>query len=160
MVAECRAEGARPVYVIDMQRIIGESVIGKAARNNMESEIKKSQGALDKAKIDLDAMKTQFEKQGALLSPDAAREKRAAVEKRERELGRMYQDQREELSRKNNSEIAKVVAQVDKVIEEMAKEKDYDFILEKNQRLVVYADRKFDLTDEVIKILDDRKVGL
>jgi outer membrane protein len=150
----------KAVYVVDMQRIINESVIGKAARNNMEGEIKKGQVNLEKMKVEIDSVRASIEKQGSLLSAEAAQEKRASLEKKERELARSYQDLREELARKNNTAIAKVVEQIDKVVKEVASDEEIEFILEKDTRLVVYAEKQYDLTDKIIGILDERKVGL
>lgn len=148
------------IYVVDMQRVINESVIGKAARSNLESDAKKGQGKLEKLKQEVMGLRQSLEKQGSLLSSEAMQGKAESLGKKERELGRALQDQREELARKNNQEIKKVVDEIDKVVRELAKKKGYRFIIERDQQFVVYAEKDLDLTDEVISILDDKKVGL
>src|SRR5690242_6121780 len=76
------AESMQPVYVVDMQRVINESIVGKAARTNMESEVKKREGGLVKMQNDLKAMKAELDKQGSLLSADALKAKKENFEKK------------------------------------------------------------------------------
>ena len=148
------------IYVVDIQRVIDESIIGKAARNNVEADIKKSSLKLEQQKVELDKLRTEIDKQSALLSPDALEGKRDLLSKKEKEFSRAYQDQREEVSKKNGAEIGKVIEQIDKVVKELAGKNNYDFILERDSRFVVYADSKLDLTADVIKILDSEKLKL
>ena len=152
-------DAVEPIYVVDMQRVISESVMGKAAKNTLEAEIKKREGQLQKLSGDLKALKGDLEKQAALLSPEALKEKRESLEKKEREFQRTFQDQREEIGKKNNEEIGKVVKQIDLVVQEIAKERGYRFIMERDSRVVIYADKRLDLTDEVVEALDSKKVG-
>ncbi len=159
-VLSARAESSDEIYVVDMQRVIGESIIGKAARNTLESEAKKRQAALSAKASELEKAKAEIGKQSALLSPSALEEKRTSLEKGTRDLERLVQDNRDALSRKNNAEIEKIVAQVDEILKELGAKGKYKFILEKDRRVVVYADPKFDLTEQVIKTLDSKKIGL
>ena len=69
------------IYVVDIQRVINESIEGRAARNNIETEIKKSEVRLAKMKSDLEKNKAELSKQAALLSPAAMEEKNKAVAK-------------------------------------------------------------------------------
>jgi outer membrane protein len=148
------------IFLVDMQRIINESILGKAARNNLEAEAKKRQASLGGAKAELDKMKTDLEKQASVLSAAALDERRAALEKKAREFERAVHDQREELSRKNGAEIEKLVKQINSVVRELAEKGNYKFVMEKDARVVLYADSSLDITDQVLKILDSRKVGL
>ena len=42
---------------------------------------------------------------------------------------------------------------------QLAREEGYGFIIEKGQHFVVYADEKLDLTDRVIKLLNEKKLS-
>lgn len=148
------------VYVVDMQRVLNESILGKAARKNLEKDVQKTQGKLESLKQEIVQLRAALEKQAALLSKEALQDKSDALDRKQKELARLVQDQREEISRKNAAEMKKVVTEIDKVIAELAKEEKYRFVIERDERFVVYADNDLDLTDEVISILDDKKVGL
>lgn len=158
--AEVGAKADQPIYVVDMQRIINESVIGKAARNNVEEEIKKKRVVLDKSKLEVDKIKEEIEKQSSLLSPDALEVKKELLAKKQRDFDRAFQDQREDIARKNNESMLKVVGQIEEVIKELAAKNNYKFVMEKDLRVVVFVNEKYDISSEVIKVLNTEKLGL
>lgn len=158
--AQAGAKAQDPIYVVDMQRIINESVIGKAARNNVEEEIKKKKVILDKSKLEVDKIKEDIEKQSSLLSPEAIESKKELLSKKQRDFERAYQDQREDIARKNNESMMKVVSQIEEVIKEIATKNSYKFVMEKDLRVIVYVNDKYDISSEVIKILNTEKLGL
>ena len=153
----CAAEEGA-IYVVDIQRVISESVAGKAARNNIEAEIKKAEAKLALMKSEFDKAREEFSKQASLLSAEALQEKKEGLQKRETALQRAAQDQREELMRKNGAELNKVVEQVQKIVDELAKSGNYPVVIEKDPRFVVYAGSRFDLTEQVVKALDTKKL--
>jgi outer membrane protein len=150
---------AEPVYLIDMQKVISDSIVGKAAKNDMESELKKREGQLTKLQNDLKAMKEELDKQSSVLAKDALKTKQEAFVRKEREFQKSFQENREALAKKNNEAISGIVKQVDEIVKNMAKENDYKLVLEKDQRLVIYSSSEYDLTEEVIKKLDAKKLG-
>lgn len=152
------AESMQPIYVVDMQRVINESIVGKAARTNIEAEVKKREGSLVKMQNDLKAMQAELEKQGSLLSADAIKSKQDAFRKKQAEFQKSFEENREELAKKNNEEIGKIVKQIDGIIKGLAAEKGYKMIVEKDQRFVVYVDSEFDLTEQVTSALDKKKM--
>lgn len=147
------------VYVVDMQRIVDESVVGKAARSNFEVEVKKSQLKIQTAAKEVEDLKEKLKKQATLLSPDAVQVQQDLIEKKARLVERLVQDQREEMGRKNNAEVGKIMADIGLEIKSLAKERGYNFVVEKDPRLVVYANDSFDITADVIKSLDRKKLG-
>jgi len=148
------------VYVVDMQRVIDDSIIGKAAKSNMDQEFKKGELKLKELKDEYEHLKDDSDKQASLLSAQALQDKHDALEKKGKELERAVQDKKDELARKNNGEIEKIVKQIDKVVNEMATKNKYKFIIEKDSRLVLYVDDKYDLTPKVIEELNQRKINL
>lgn len=152
------AEALKSVHVVDMQKVINDSIAGKAARNDMEGEIKKKEGALQKMQNDLKSMKEDLDKQSALLSADALKGKQDTFAKKEREFQRAFQDNREDLGKRNNEAIGKIVKEIDAIIKDLAASKGYQLVVEKDTRFVIYADPEFDITDQVIKALDSKKL--
>lgn len=148
------------IAIVDMQRIIDSSIIGKAARSNVEIEAKKSQAKIGQLKNDLDKGKVELEKQASLLSGAALDERREQLLKRQRELERAVQDAREDLMRRNSAQIGRVVQEIDSVVKSMAQQRRFTFVLEKDQQTLLYADKRLDITEEVIKTLDQKKVAL
>lgn len=159
---DARADGhfdASGIYVVDVQRVINDSIIGKAARTNVETELKKREAQLGASRSEYERLKADVEKQKSVLSGAALDAKKELVRKKEIELTREVQDQRQELERKNEREISRVVDEVRQTIKDLADQKQYSFIVEKDVSLVVYADPRLDVTDQVIKMLDSKKLG-
>jgi outer membrane protein len=148
------------IAIVDVQRVVNESIIGKAARSNMESQIQKAKVKLGNLQADLEKGKADLQKQSGILSGAALEERRESLGKKQLEAQRVYQDMQEQLAKANDREIRKVVEEVQKVVDELADDKDYTFIFEKDRQSVIYANPGLDITQEVVKILDKRKVDL
>ena len=154
------AESGTKIGIIDVQKVIDKSVAGKAAKNNIESEVSKGRAKLAQLKSDFDKEKADLEKQSSLLSGSALADKRDSLGKKERSYGRMAQDIEEDIVKKNDAQMAKIVAEIDNVIKEMAKTGEYNFIFEKERQFIVYANADLDISDKVIEELDRRKIAM
>ncbi len=151
---------AESIAIVDTQRVINESISGKAARNNLETEIKKGQARLAQLKGDFEKQRGDVEKQAGILSGSALEQKREALTKKQVELQRTYQDIQEQLARDNEREIGRVVKQVRDIVEKLAAERKYDFVFERDRQAIVFHSEGIDITSEVVQLLDKQKVAL
>jgi len=151
---------AESVAIVDTQKVISESIIGKAAKNNLEGQIKKGQAKLTALKSDFDKQKAELEKQSSILSGSALESRREALQKKQEDFQRAYQDIQEKLAKSNETELKKVVDQVNEVVGDLADQRGYKFVFERDRQSVLYAADRIDITDEVVKILDKKKVSL
>jgi Skp family chaperone for outer membrane proteins len=142
------------VYTVDVQRVITESIMGKAARANVENEVKKGEAKLKSLKSDFESLEKDFQRQSELLSGAALEEKKTTLRRKERDLQIALEDQKEAVGRKNQAEISKVIGEIDKVIQDLGKTGSYGLIMEADPRVVVYRRDSLDLTDKVVKMLD------
>jgi outer membrane protein len=157
LTSTVKAEDA--IHLVDIQKVISESIVGKAAKNDMEVELKKREGQLTKLQNDLKAMKEELDKQASVLSKDALKAKQEAFMKKQSDFQKTFAENREALGKKNNESISKIVKEIDAIVSEMAKENNYKLVLEKDQRLVIYSNGENDITEEVTKRLNAKKVG-
>lgn len=148
------------VAVVDTQGVLGSSIVGKAAKNNVESELKKGQAKLAQLKADFEKATTDLGKQAAVLSGSALEERKEALEKKRTDYERAAMDLRESVMRKNDVELGKAVKEIEAVVAEIAADNGYTFIFERDRQTVVYASQGIDITEEVIKALDKKKVAL
>ncbi len=148
------------IAVVDTQKIITESIIGKAAKSNMESQVKKAQAKLAAMKVEFDKQRGELEKQASILSSSALQARREELEKKQLEFQKEYQDIQEKLAKANEKEIGKVVSQVNEVVDDLVDERGYKFVFERDRQTVLYASDKIDITEEVRKTLDKKKVAL
>ncbi len=154
------AQAEEKIAIVDVQRVVNESIIGKAARSNMESQIQKAKVKLSNLQADFEKGKADLQKQAGILSGSALEERKESLGKKQLEVQRAYQDMQEQLAKANDKEIRKVVDEVQKVVDQLADDKGYAFIFEKDRQSVIYANPQIDITQDVVKILDKKKVDL
>ncbi len=153
--------------VIDMQRVSQESLLGKSfqsqleqLRNEIEAERTKKQTELAKLDQLIKALQDELEKQGAVLSPEAADKKRQEVVKKTRDRQAFVEDSQADLQRMqeraqqqaqgvNNEFQLKIKPQIDAVV----KEKGIDILFD--SQAAVFLSRDFDISRDVIVKSDD-----
>lgn len=148
------------IAIVDVQRVVNDSIVGKAAKSNLEEQISKAKLRLAGLKSEFDKQKSDLDKQSAILSGTALEQRREALAKKQVDFQRAYQDMQQELAKANEKEIGKVVKQVNDVVKELADSRGYAFVFEKDRQAVLFASGRIDITDEVISTLDKRKVDL
>jgi outer membrane protein len=147
------ASSVRIAY-IDVQRVLARSSAGVAAREQLEREKAVMQKEMDGKRVELEKLRDELEKKGALLTPDARREKQEGFERKRRDAARMMDDYQKELEKKEQMLLQRVLQELSGVIERVGKEKGYYMIVEKRGASVLYASADADLTDEIIRAYD------
>lgn len=149
-------EAEARVSVVDVQRVITTSKAGQKARQEVEAEVKKGESRIASLKSEFEALERGIQKQADVLSGSALEEKQGELRKKERTLRVALEDQRDVIARKNRTEIGKVVSKIDGIIKEMGSSGKYGVIIDADPRLVLFYDKKLDISDEVISKLDGR----
>jgi outer membrane protein len=150
---------AQQVYTVDLQRVIDQSVVAKSARAELQGEMKKREDMLAEKRSGIEKLKADLQKQASLLSQSAISERQDGIARKERELAGEFDAQREEMARKTDAQMRKILAQIDLVIRDLAKDKNGALIIERDPRLVLYAASSLDITEEVVKRLNEKKLG-
>jgi outer membrane protein len=146
--------GLQRVAFIDVQRVLARSAAGVAAREQLEREKAGMQKEMDAKRAELEKLRDEMEKKGALLTPDARKEKQEQFERKRRDAARLADDFQKELEKKESGLLQKVLQDVSGVIERVGKEKNYYLIVEKRGAGVLYGSAEADLTEEVIRQYD------
>src|SRR5215470_18944157 len=149
-----QANGLQRIAFIDVQRVLARSAAGVAAREQLEREKATMQKEMDGRRVELEKIRDELEKKGALLTPDARREKQELFERKRRDAARLADDFQKELERKESQLLQKVLQEVSGIIEKIGKERGYYLIVEKRGAGVIYAAADADLTDEIIRAYD------
>jgi outer membrane protein len=148
------------IAIVDVQRVVNDSIAGKAAKSNLEGQINKAKLKLAGLKSEFEKQKTELEKQSAILSGTALEQRKEALAKKQVDFQRAYQDMQQELAKANEKEIGKVIKQVNEVVKELSDKRGYAFVVEKDRQSVLFASSRIDITEEVVSELDKRKVDL
>jgi outer membrane protein len=155
------------IAVIDMQQISAESVLGKSyatkiegLENDIKSEGTKKQGELQKMDAAIKTLQEELEKQGSVLSPEAADKKRQDIVKKQRDRQAFLEDGQAELQRMKERAEAQAQAmnaefqqKIKPAIDAVARERGIDIIL--TSQVALTMNQAFDISKDVIARADE-----
>jgi outer membrane protein len=154
------------IAVIDMARVSAESQLGKSyatqleqLQNDINTAAQAKQTELQKMDAAIQALQDELQKQGAVLSQEArdkkqqeivrkGRERQAFLEDGQAEINRMRERGQQQAQSINNEFQVKIRP----VVEEVAREKGYDLVLDSQVAYTISKD--YDLTRDVIAKAD------
>lgn len=147
------AEAEVRVGFVNGQRVINESPQAAKAKKKLEKEFEKRDQDLQKMAKQLQAMQENLEKNAVTMSESDRRNKEREFNDLNRDFQRRQREFREDLNLRQNEEMASIYERVNKVIKSVAEAEKFDIILQE----AVYVSPRIDLTDKVIKALNDAK---
>jgi outer membrane protein len=142
---------------VDIQRAVNECQAGKDAKKAITKEVEKYQRLIVEKQRELQTMKESLDKQSPMLNPEARASKEKEYQNKLREFQRWGEDNQNEIKQKTGEIERNIAMGLQKVIQKMGAEEGYTLILEKNEMIVLFANRAIDVTDRVIKIFDAQK---
>ncbi len=145
------------IAYVDLQKALNLSKAGVEAKNDISEQVKKYEEEFKVKQDDLMKMKSELEKQAALLSASAKADKEREFQKNVTDLQRFQKDVKDELQQKDTEHTKRILNELFDILQKIGKDSGYTMILEKNEGAVIYADEKIDLTDELIKAYDASK---
>jgi outer membrane protein len=145
------------IAYVDIQRAINECNAGKEAKKAITKDLEKIQRLnVDKQK-ELQTAKETLDKQAPMLTPDARATKEKEFQNKVRDYQRWVDDNQKEMQQKTQEMERTISISLVKVIQKLGTDEGYTFILEKNENIVLFASKTFDITDRVIKAHDAQK---
>jgi Skp family chaperone for outer membrane proteins len=159
--------GTPKIAVIDMQQISAESVLGKSyatkiegLENEIKSEGTKKQGELQKMDAAIKSLQDELDKQGSVLSPEAADKKRQDIVKRQRDRQAFLEDGQADLQRMKERAEAQAQAmnaefqqKLKPAIDAVAKEKGIDILL--TSQVALLMNQAYDISKDIIAKADE-----
>jgi outer membrane protein len=149
------AEGTSlKIAVVDMQRAIQSVEAGKKAKSQLEKEINEKRKNLQTEEATIKKMGEEFKKQSLVMSDEARSKKQAELQEKIFKFQEETQKTQQELQQKEATLTEPIVSKLRNVISDLAKQKGYNFVLEKNENMVLYFDDKDDLTGDVVSLFN------
>lgn len=142
------------VGVVDMQKAIQTSSAGKKAKKEVEGDFEKKKKDLKKKEDDLKKRVEEFEKKQAVLSDKVRQEQQVDLQKDMMQFREEVSKSQVTIQQRERELTKPILEKLQKVILEIAKEKDFSIVLEKAEQSVMFAKTELDITDEVIKRAD------
>jgi outer membrane protein len=148
--APATATGSK-IGVIEVQRIVQESAIGKESLARVQKLQQSKQEELTRRQKELRDLETKIQDQGKALSEDAMEKLQKEYQAKAVELKRFQDDAQKELEESQRKELGDLEKRIMPVITDVAREQGYQLVFNKFNSGLLYADDKsVDLTDAVI----------
>jgi outer membrane protein len=138
---------------VNTERLFREATPAKRAQQKLEKEFAPRDAELGKLSRQVRDLQALLDKDSATMSDADRRAKERDLANLTRDLQRMQREVREDLNLRRNEELSALQERANKVIQQIAEAEKFDLIL---QDPVVYASKRIDITDLVIKALADK----
>ena len=138
---------------VNTERILRDAIPAQRAQKKIEAEFQKRDQELARVADQLKKMQDELEKNSVTMSESQRRTKEREFGELNRDFQRKQREFREDLNQRRNEELAQVVEQANRVIRQIAEQEKYDIIFQD----AVFASPRIDITDKVIKALEQGK---
>jgi len=138
---------------VKVDEVIRKANIAKQAEDRLKKEFAPRDNELKKMGAKLKNLAGKFDKEQSVMTNSDKQKVQREISNLEKEIQRKQRQAREDLTQRKNEELAAVVEKARAVIKRIAVEEKFDLILENS----VYASPNIDITQKVIKALNDQK---
>ncbi len=143
------AEGK--IGAINIQKILNDAPQAAKAKKKIEKDFEKRDQDLQRLSKQLQGMQESLEKNAVTMAESDRRNKEREFNELNRDFQRKQREFREDLSQRQNEEMAAIFERVNKIIKQIAEAEKYDIIFQE----AAYVNPRIDITDKVIKVLGD-----
>ena len=142
------------VAVIDINAITLQSKAGEKARAEFMALQESANKKLQEKDAEVRKLAESINKQKASLSPAALQDKNLELNRKSVELERLQKDLTTELQTKEAIKLDELFKDLEPVIADYAKEKNYDVVFIKQIGVMAYANPAVDITKDIITRFD------
>ena len=125
----------------------------EAAQVKLEAEFAKRDKDLADMAQKLKSMSDALDKSGASMSAADRAQKQRDLSQLDSDFQRKQREFREDLNQRRNEELAGVLERANRVVRQVAEAEKFDIVFQE----AVWADPRIDITEKVIKALDDSR---
>ena len=136
---------------VNSQKILNDAPQAARAKKKIEKDFEKRDQDLQRIAKQLQGMQETLDKNAVTMAESERRAKEREFGELNRDFQRKQREFREDLSQRQNEEMASIFERVNKIIKQIAEAEKYDIIFQE----AVYANPRIDITDRVIKALGD-----
>jgi len=147
------AQSEGRVGYVNLERILRDSAPAMRAQKKIEQEFAKRDQELGKMADQLKRLQDSLEKNAVTMSESDRTKREREFADLNREFQRKQREAREDFNQRRNEELSGVIERANKAVKSIAEAEKYDVIFQE----AVWASPRIDITDKVIKALDDSK---
>ncbi|MFO0747439.1 MAG: OmpH family outer membrane protein [Myxococcota bacterium] len=142
------------IGVVDVEYIIHSSKKGKAAKSRLKKLFDDKQKELDEKQKDLLALKDQIAKGSDMETPEKKKAKVLEYQQGLLGLQELYSKNQQELAKKEMDLMKPILKSLEDILTAIAKDGEYDFIMNRSEQGVLFTTPEHDLTEDVLKKMD------
>src|SRR5512141_1080 len=146
------AEGLR-VAVIDVNKILNDSVAGQAAKKKMEARYEELKKTIDAKQEEARKIKDEIDKQKVMVGKEKLKEREDALQAKVNELRKLTQDGEKEMQTRQGEFTREVLKSVEAKVDIVVKADKLDLVLEKSAGVVHYNE-SMDITQKVLNLVN------
>ncbi len=146
-----QAEGK--IGFVNLDRILRDAAPAVRAQKKIEGEFSKREQELAKLAETVKKMQDTLERNGMTMSETERRNRERDFNEQNREFQRRQREFREDLNQRRNEELSGVLERANRAVRQIAEQEKFDVIFQE----AVFASPRIDITDKVIKLLDDTR---
>lgn len=142
------------IAIVDMQRVLKESIAAQEMRQRVESHREAFQANINRLDESLRAEEQELKRQQAIIAPEAFSKKRREFEDKIADVQRSVQQRIRELDvvlAQATREIERALAPI---LVALSEERGFDIVMASNQ--FIFATKSSDITDEVLTRLNEQ----
>jgi len=145
------AEGK--IGFVNLDRILRDAAPAVRAQKKIEAEFSKRDQEMQKLTDQLKRMQDNLERNGMTMSESDRQRREREFAELTRDFQRKQREFREDLNQRRNEELAGVLDRANRAVRQIAEQEKFDIVFQE----AVFASPRIDITDKVIKALDDTK---
>lgn len=152
------AQGIK-VAVVDVNKILNESALGKVAKKKIEDRYEELKKKIDQKQTEAKKIKDEIDKQKILLGKEKLKEKEEALSAKVAELRQMTQEAEKEMQTRQGEQTREVLKIIEVQLDKMVAAEKIDLVLDRTQGGVVHFNPAMDITDRVLELVNKEKAG-
>ena len=147
------AHAQSKIGFVNLDRILRDAPPAVRAQKKIEAEFSKRDQELTRQTEQMKKAQDTFQRNAPTMSESERRNREREISDLDREFQRRQREFREDLNQRRNEELAGVLELANRAVRRIAEAEKFDIIFQE----AVWVDPKNDITDRVIRSLDDNK---
>ena len=136
---------------VNLDRILRDAGPAVRAQKKLEAEFQRREQELARTAESLKRMQEALEKNAMTMSETERGRREREFQETNREFQRKQRELREDFNQRRNEELASVLERANRAVRQIAEAEKFDIIFQE----AVFASPRVDITDKVIRALDD-----
>jgi|UniRef100_UPI0040475AE4 outer membrane protein len=141
------------VGAVNVEKVFNESDMAKASQTRLQNEFMKRQSQIRESAERIKAAAEKLDRDSAVMPEGERIRRQRELADQDRELQRKQREYTEDLNQRNFEERAKIAEKANRALKQVAEARNMDVIIQDP----AYANPKVDVTDDVIKALNNLK---